>query len=122
MGQWAAVYVTMNRRGFIVMNRTTHQRMGEPAAVLLLFDAANNRIGMKPTVLAIKNAYPVAKHGRHGGRVVRAFRLMQEFGIDIAETIQFQNAEIDHDGVLVLNLRTARIASRGWERRKNAVD
>lgn len=112
VGQWSAVYVTMNTRGFIVMNKITYQRLGEPKAFLLLFDAVNNKIGLKPTALAMKNAFPAAKYGRHGGRLVRAYRMMQEFGIDLSKTIQFQDAEIDQDGILILDLRTARVSSR----------
>lgn len=112
-GQWASLYITMNPRGFIVFSRITYQKLGEPRAFLLLFDKVNSRIGLKPTGLGIKNAYPVAKSGRHGGRLVRAYRLMQEFGIDLPETIRFYEADIDADGILILDLRTARVSSRG---------
>lgn len=111
-GQWAAFYVTMNPKGFIVMSRVTYQRLGEPQAFLLLFDTVNNRIGLKPTASGIRNAYPAAKSGRHGGRLVRAYRLMQEFGIILPETIQFKDTEIDQDGILILDLRTAMVSSR----------
>jgi len=74
-GQWAALYVTMNRKGHISMSRLTYQRLGEPKAFLLLFDTVNNRIGLKPTGISIRNAYPVGPQGRHGGKVVRAYRL-----------------------------------------------
>ena len=50
-GQWAALYVTRNRRGYIVMSRVTHERLGGPKAFQLLFDAVNNRIGLKPAAL-----------------------------------------------------------------------
>ena len=120
-GQWAAFYVTMNPKGFIVLSRITYQKLGEPKAFLLLFDAVNNRIGLKPTGLAIRNAYPAAKYGRHGGRLVRAYRLMQEFGIELPETIRFNDAEIDQDGLLILDLRTASISSRAaGQRRKQS--
>jgi hypothetical protein len=111
-GQWAALYVTMNRKGHISMSRLTYQRLGEPKAFLLLFDTVNNRIGLKPTGISIRNAYPVGPQGRHGGKVIRAYRLMQEFGIDLPETLQFKDAEIDQDGILILDLRTARVSAR----------
>lgn len=117
-GQWASFYVTMNPKGYIVFSRVTFQRLGEPRAFLLLFDKVNNRIGLKPTALGIKNAYPAAKQGRHGGQLIRAYRLMQEFGIDLPETIRFYDAEIDQDGVLILDLRTARVSSRGSGQKK----
>src|SRR5580765_6097108 len=113
VGQWAALYVTMNPKGYISLSRITYERMGEPKAVVILFDTVNNRIGLKPAATSTRNAYPAGVQGRHGGKVVRAYRLMQEFGIDLPETIRFHDAEIDEDGVLILDLRTARISARG---------
>ena len=116
IGQWAALYVTMNRKGFLVMSRLTFQRMGEPKAVILLFDQVNNRIGLKPAQLSTRNAYHIGPSGSHGGKMVRAYRLMQEFGIVIPETIRFQDPEIDEDGILILDLRNARVSTRGATR------
>ena len=76
----AGVYVTMNRGGRIAMSRYTYQRMGEPAAFLLMFDKLNSRIALKPTAATMKNAYPAGKHGRRGGRVVHALRLLMSSG------------------------------------------
>ena len=117
-GQWAALYITMNPKGHIALSRITYEKLGEPAACQLLFDPVNNRIGLKPSALASRNAFPVAKQGRHGGRLVRAYRMMQEFGIDLPETIRFHDAEIDQDGVLILYLRTAKVCARSRAHRK----
>jgi len=106
------VYVTMNRGGTIAMNKLTYQRMGEPAAFLVMFDKVNSRIALKPTGETMKHAYPARKYGRRGGRVVRVFRLLTEFGIKLPDTVEFKDAEIDMDGQLVLDLRTARVSPR----------
>ena len=111
-GQWAALYVTMNPKGRIAMSRITYERMGEPKAVNLLFDDVNNLIGIKPTAPAARNAYRVCVGTPRGGRVVHAYRLIQDEGIRLPQTIQFDDPEIDQDGVLVLDLRTARISER----------
>ena len=118
-GQWAALYVTLNGKGNIVMSRVTYERLGGPAAFLLLFDEVNNRIGLKPAVLSTRNAYPAGPSGSCGGRVVRAFRLFQEFGIVVPDTLRFQNPEIDHEGILILDLRTARISERAVNHFRN---
>lgn len=110
--QWAGIYVTLNSKGMLVMNRVAHEQMGEPAAYLLLFDDANNTIGLKPTGTQIKNAYPSVRSGRHGGRKIAAYRLLIECGLHIKDTVEFTDAEIDLDGILVLNLRTARVSNR----------
>ena len=111
-GRWAKPYVTMNKRGYIVMSRKTFENLKEPAAVHLFFDRVNSRIGIKPTDPRARDAYPVVKQGRHGGRLIRAFRLMQEFGIELPETVKFHDIAENNDGILVLDLRTAKIASR----------
>lgn len=108
----AGLHVTLNKKGFIVFNRMAYKKMGEPRAVLILFDRVNNRIGLKATSPSIRNAYPIAKYGRHGGRIVRAYRLLVEYGIDLPDTLEFPNAWIDEDEVLNLDLRTARISNR----------
>ena len=110
--QWAGLYVTMNGTGTIVMNRAAYERLDEPAAFLLLYDAPNNSIGLKPTGASMKNAYPVMKSGKHGGRKVSAYRLLMECGLQIKDTLEFTDAEIDIDGTLVLNLRTAKVSKR----------
>src|SRR5215217_4206983 len=110
--QWAGIYVTMNSKGIIVLNRAADERMGSPAAFHLLFDNANNTIGLQPTAAAIRNAYLSQKSGRHGGKKVNAYRLLTECSLVIKETLEFPDAEIDEDGVLLLNLRTAKISNR----------
>ena len=35
---------------------------------------------------------------------------MQEYAIDLPETIRFYDADIDQDGILILDLRTAKAA------------
>ncbi|MEO6656171.1 MAG: hypothetical protein ABIO36_08835 [Pyrinomonadaceae bacterium] len=112
--------MTINAKGYIVLGKAAYKKMDEPRAVLLLFDDINNRIGLKPTGLGIKNAFPVTKSGRHGGRMVRAFRLLVEFGLDIKETLQFHDALINEDGILILDLRSARVSARAGMGRRIA--
>lgn len=113
MAPWTAgLHVTLNTEGLIRINRTTHNRLGAPQAALLLYDRVNHRIGLRPANPGLRNAYPFFKFGRHGGRLVRAYRLLKECGIDLPGTVQFDDARIDDDDVLVLDLRSARISKR----------
>ena len=108
----AGFHVTLNRKGWIGFNRTTHKRMGEPRAVLVLFDPANQHIGLRAANPGLRNAYPVVRYGQYGGRIVRAYRLLAEHDIQVPDTIEFTDPRIDVDGVLVLDLRTARVSNR----------
>jgi hypothetical protein len=110
--QWAGIYATLNSKGIIVLNRAADERMNSPAAYHLLYDAANNTIGLKPTAAAMRNAYPAQRSGRHGGKKINAYRLVTECSLVVEETLEFPDAEIDHEGILILNLRTARISNR----------
>jgi len=112
-GRWAAIYATMNPKGEIMISRFTYEMMQSPEAFVLLYDRTNNTIGLRPARMrVVRNAFPTRGRGRHGGRVVRAYRLCCEFGITVPETIRFTDPAIDSDGVLLLDLRTARPASR----------
>jgi len=107
--RWATLYVTINYKGEIMFSRPTFEKMGEPKAVSLLFDLVNNRIGLKPTVPGMRNAVHVGIRGKFGGRVVRACPLLAEFKLSFPDTLRFYDAEIDDDGILILDLRTARV-------------
>jgi hypothetical protein len=102
----------MNPKGEIVINQATHKRLGAPVACQVLFDRVNNCIGLRPTSPQFRNSYPITPAGKHGGQRIRAFRLLTEHSLAIKDTLEFPDAEIDEDGILVLNLRTARISNR----------
>jgi len=95
------------------MSRVTYQKLDEPAAFVIYFDKVNNRIGLKPAALSTRNAYRACRYtGRSGGKVVHAHRLIREYRIDLPQTVRFYDADIDEDGLLVLDLRTARVPPR----------
>lgn len=108
----AGFNATLNPKGEIAMNRWTYRQLGEPEAVHILYDKANNTIGLKPTSPTFRNAYRIRPRGLYGGRVVWALRLLREANLELPETIQFQNMEIDLDGILILDLRQARRSAR----------
>ena len=109
---WSGFYVTMNRLGSIVLSRVTWERLGGPGAVFIMWDRFNQRLGLKPAEVGERNAYPVRKYGRKGAKIVRAFRLVTEFGIRPPDTVEFQGVKIDPDGCLILDLRTVRISAK----------
>jgi hypothetical protein len=91
------------------LSRTTYQRLDSPEAFQIFFDEANSRIGLKPAAKSARDAYLAGPVGSSGGRQVRALRLLNEFALDLPATVRFYDAEIDQDGILVLDLRTARV-------------
>ena len=92
--QSAGMRASLNPKGVIRLSQTTHQRMGGPEAVQILFDAADNTIGLKPTSPSMKNAYRLLRRGR-GRRELYALKMVNEVGLIIPETIEFPHVEID---------------------------
>ena len=114
------MYVTLNPVGKMALSRTTHERFGAPAAVLIMYDPMNSLLGLRPVEPETQHAYPLRKYGNNGGRIIRAYRLLTEFGIKPAETIEFRQPKIDNDGQLILNLKNIRVSPRadGWRKRR----
>ncbi len=106
----AGIFVTLGPKGIFNINRATWRRMGEPKAVHVLFDAPNNRIGLKPCQEKIKDAYAVHIQMRRTGlRSVYCPRVIHEWGLKIPQRIRFYDADIDQDGILICDLRTAKV-------------
>jgi hypothetical protein len=112
MPQYTGIYATMNPKGDIVISKVTYQLLGSPPAFNILYDRTNNRIGLKPATLTAKNAYPARVWNHAGAKMLRGHRLTREHRIELPHTIQFVGADIDEDGILILDLRTARHSPR----------
>ena len=122
-GKWVGMYVSLNPKGEIVMTRLTWEKTGKPEAYQIFFDDANQRIGLKPTVPSLRGAYPAVKSGKRGGRRINAYRLIAECRLLLKHALQFPLAEIDPDGILILDLRTAEISKQSlrWDKRRQAA-
>ena len=96
--------------------------MGAPLAFVVLWDSVNNRIGLKPAALTTRNAYPVRVHSSLGGKKLNVNRLIRDARISLPQTVRFYDADTDEDGVLILDLRTAKVSPKalGHWRRKAA--
>lgn len=116
--RWAAPYATLNREGDIVISRQTHEAMGMPEGYLLLYDRERETIGLRPAYGGDRNAYPARARGKFGGRRIRGYRLIREFGITVFETVRFHRCVKDRDGVLILDLRDTRPAGRRGRKRE----
>ena len=106
----AGVFVSLSPKGVFSINRATFKRLDEPKAVHVLFDEPNNRIGLKPTQEKLKDAYAVnIQQRRTGLRSIYCPRVIHEWGLKLPARVRFYDAEIDHDGILVCDLRTAKV-------------
>ena len=113
------MYVSLNDRGIIVINRKTYAALGEPEAVSLLYDMENLSIGIRPSTLLMPNAFPVAPRGKSGTQVIWAKTFVNAYRLWPTGTIRFLMPEIE-DGTLVLDLkhtaRTTQSSRKGWRK------
>jgi len=105
------LYATISPRGDFVVNLKTYIRMNEPEAVVLLHDGDTRTIGVRPSRLDVPNAILVhTRHARYN-RVFRSRKFLTKHGIEVKQAIQFPTAEIDTNGVLILNLKESVLAT-----------
>lgn len=108
-GRWATMYASLSPKGVIAISRRTWETSGRPAAYMVMFDEANQRIGLRPAASGEKNAYPAIKHGDSACRRLNVHRLLAEQRLKLKYGLRFTEIEIDPEGVLTLDLRTAKV-------------
>jgi hypothetical protein len=112
--QWADLDVTLNSKRTIVMNRAAYEKLNSPEAFMLLYEDVNKPISLMPAPSEMPNAYPAARSGKHGAKD-KCISPATECSIVVKEPLEFANAEIDPNGVLIIDLRTARISNRALD-------
>ena len=103
--RWSGIHVTMNPKGLIYLNGSAMSTLRHAERVELLYDRLNNTIGVKPSNTLNKFAFKAAVKGKHGGKKIRAYRLLQQFEIKLDRTVRFLKPEVNDEGVLILDLR-----------------
>ncbi|MBV9217202.1 MAG: hypothetical protein JO053_13615 [Acidobacteria bacterium] len=110
--RWSQLYVSINPKGLIWLSGFTHQAMGEPDAYVIVYDPDMNVLGLQPGRANVtQNAYPAKPRGRHGGQLIRAYRLIREFNLYVPETMWFPRSFIDNSGTLILELHDVKAAT-----------
>ena len=111
----AEPYVSINRRGEIVMNGAALRQVMTLDRISLCYEKETNRIGVSrgstsdPSVHVFRGR----RHGRNGRlRVFRARRFLKHFGIAITETLVFRDAPLD-EYMLILDLRAGAANAHG---------
>lgn len=95
------------------MNERAFREIGRPANVTLLYDATTQRIGVKFPVSIDRHFFPARRYGRgRRMRIVRAARMLKQFGIEVERTLVFQGVRVEKfrkEPMLVLELESARV-------------
>ena len=99
------VHVTLSKDYYLYFNRWAVEAIGNPDGVALLFDSRQKVIGVMPAALGKKHVFPLrAKKSTGRGRLINVKGFCRKFGIKPAETIAFQTAEVNRDGILLLDM------------------
>lgn len=105
-------YVSINKRGEIAMNDEAWSAIRRPYNVTLLFNPREMVIGVKFPRAVDRNFFPTRGYGRDRKmRVVRAGRLLKQFGLVIDETLRFPRTQVvmvGDDPMLVLRVTSDR--------------
>lgn len=105
--------VTLSKDFKIFFNTRAVAALGDPDGVALLYDRRLQIIGVMPSALNRKHAYRLRYQQRGSrGRVITARNFCRHYEINLPETIAFTDAEVNKDGILVLDLHAAAAAGR----------
>jgi len=107
------VHVTLAADGRIYFSRRAVEALGRPEAVALMFDRRRQVIGVMPSDAGRKHAFRLrTKLGMGEGRVISVRNFCRHFGIRAAETVAFPTANVNRDGILVLDLQKSESVKR----------
>lgn len=113
------LYVSVNQRGIILLNRQAFAALGNPEAVSLLFDAENYTIGLRPVEPFLDTSFPVVSRGVSGNQLIRALPFVKANKLKLGYTIKFLNPVME-DGILILDLnmtaRSTQTPRMGWRK------
>lgn len=103
------VRVTLNKEFKLFFNRRALEALGDPDGVALLFDRRLQVIGVMPSALNRQHAYRLRpRHRASSSRVISARNFCRHYGINPTETIEFPTAEVNKDGILMLDMQGVR--------------
>jgi hypothetical protein len=108
------VRATINAKCVIYINITAFKALGEPEAVLLMYDRRKKTIGVMGCSANRHEAYPLKRKGNSpsNGRSIYARAFCKDFGIKPSETLVFKDSYVNKDAILLLNLNAVKPCPR----------
>ena len=100
--------VTMSKSGEIRFGRRALEVLDRPRAVTLYFDVSRSCIGVKPVTPSETSFEMVRREDTSLYAYVRGSSFCKHYGIKPEASIEFVDVEMDADGIMVLDLKTAR--------------
>jgi len=105
-------HITINHNGQIHVGRQAHIDLGRPRAVTLYYEPSMAKIAVEPADPRGPGSVPlIAKE--FGAHYIPAKQFCQQNRITIAGTEAFVKPEINHNGIMILDLNETTRVSRG---------
>ncbi|MFZ1701606.1 MAG: hypothetical protein WBO10_12980 [Pyrinomonadaceae bacterium] len=105
-------HVTINHNGQIHLGRKAHIDLGRPQAVTLYYEPALAKIAVEPSDPRTPGTVPlIAK--TFGAYYIPAAQFVRQNRITVAGTEAFIKPEINHNGIMILDLNQTTRVSRG---------
>lgn len=97
--------ITINKKHVITFNKYARKMLNNAEGVLLLFERKESLIGVVPTSMKDKDAFPLKPKGGGLNYVVHAAPFCRHHGIVIERTERFDHVDFDNEGILRLDLK-----------------
>jgi hypothetical protein len=97
-----ALRVAIQTRGNMSLNQAAYTALGEPKAVLLLFDSESRAVGLQPTSEATRHAFPVRRQPNSKSYIIGAASFCKHYEIPVEATRAFE--PVLEDGILVFEI------------------
>ena len=106
------IHVTINSQGKIFFNKKALEALGSPDGVALMFDSRQKVIGVRASPYNRRETYLLRKHPNHAGRKISAMNFCRRFKVRPDGTYAFTTADVNNEGVLVLDLNEVHSVSK----------
>ena len=110
------LYVSINRKGQILLNKKAVECLEAPAAVVLFFSKPSQKIGGRDPRHNDKGAVPLKTRPLSHSRMIHASPFCRNYGIRVDGTVSFVDIKLENDGLLILDLnkttRVSRVTAR----------
>lgn len=110
--------VSINAKNTLTLNRYTRQILGDPEAVLVMFDKREGLIGLSPTHAADKDGFQVKPKGGGQNYIIHIAPFCRHHNILIEATERFAEPGMSREGYLTLDLKNTINVSHRRKRRK----
>ena len=101
--------VTLTKYKDMYLNAKAVEVLGKPAAIRFFFDVSRSLIGIRKESPEVDQAFAFHMHEKKSGATgtVHAGIFCNAFGIHPEHTITFHDIQVDADGIMILDLKTA---------------